>query len=87
MVREFCVVETGCFPCVTLLSKNTTLVTLEARSNPQQCVFLIFLAMMKMWFILLGVLLLVGVVIFLVICGKTNCFAGGKSPSPASNRF
>lgn len=44
-------------------------------------------AMMKMWFILLGVLLLVGVVIFLVICGKTNCFAGGKSPSPASNRF
>lgn len=43
--------------------------------------------MMKMWFILLGVLLLVGVVIFLVICGKTNCFAGGKSPSPASNRF
>ena len=58
-----------------------------ARSNPQQCVFLIFLAMMKMWFILLGVLLLVGVVIFLVICGKTNCFAGGKSPSPASNRF
>jgi hypothetical protein len=76
--------------CVTFTpnyQKIQLWITLGARSNPQQCVFLIFLAMMKMWFILLGVLLLVGVVIFLVICGKTNCFAGGKSPSPASNRF
>ena len=47
MVREFCVVETGCLPCVTFtakLSKNTTLDHFGGSfSNPStMCFFNIF---------------------------------------------
>ena len=44
-------------------------------------------AMMKMWFILFAVVLVIGLIISISVCGKTTCFAASSSaPSPSGRK-